>query len=368
MKCSRCVLPDTYPDIAFDDHGVCNYCTDYDEQWSGFDFNKGEQHLKKVFKAAVKRKKVYDCLVPVSGGMDSSYTLYLITRVYKLTPLAVNFDNGFQTDLARKNLKRITTSLGVDLKVVAPDIHVLKLLYKTFLRAGAELCTPCELGGTGAIYKTAFEEKIPLIVFGTSARTEGVSPKKLHYHDVRYFKDVIKNTLRASALDPVFTYASIWRMFFLLFIRRIKTIQMPYYLPWNEEKIEQLLWKETGWEKGHAPHSDCFFFPVKDHIRINNWGFGARTQRLAALVRDGQMEQKQALGQILKEETSHIDPHALKRYLDYMGLTAGDIENVRLKDHTRFKTYLPLLSRVRGLMKMISQLHFLPENIEKKLK
>ena len=124
MRCSRCILPDTYPDIAFDDHGVCNYCRDYDEQWSGFDFNKGEQHLKQIFKAAVRKKKNYDCLVPVSGGMDSSYTLYLITRVYKLTPLAVNFDNGFQTDLARNNLKRITTSLGVDLKVVAPDIRV----------------------------------------------------------------------------------------------------------------------------------------------------------------------------------------------------------------------------------------------------
>ncbi|CAN2044494.1 putative N-acetyl sugar amidotransferase [Candidatus Magnetomoraceae bacterium gMMP-1] len=364
--CSQCILPSNYPHIDFDMDNICTHCREYDSKWKRHDFEKSEKKLKKILENARSKRKKYDCLVPISGGLDSSYTLYLIKEVYKLRSLAINYNNGFQTELARNNIKKLIKSLNVELITISPDKKLLKKLYRIFLLSGAELCTPCELGGTGAIYKTAYKENIPLIIFGTSVRTEGISPKEVHYFDVRYFKDVVKGKLSLSEIDDIFLFPGLSRMFYLNFIKRIKIIQLPYYLPWEENKIKDILSTKFDWEKGNKPHADCFFFPVRDYIRWKNWKFGARTQRLSALIRDGQISRLEAL-MIVNKEEGKLSDDELNTYLDYMGLSGSDIELVILKDYRHFKTYLPLFNKIKWLMKVCARFNLLPENIEKKL-
>jgi N-acetyl sugar amidotransferase len=366
-RCTRCILPGYYPGIDFDPTGLCNHCRDYDQQWENHDFHISEGKLKLILENAKNKNRAYDCLVPISGGLDSSYTLYVIKQVYGLNPLAVNYDNGFQTDLARHNIQKLTKTLGVDLKVIAPDPQMLKKLYRIFLKTGAEPCTPCELGGTGAIYQTAAEINAPLIVFGTSVRTEGIAPKDLHYFDVRYFRDVIKGKFPFSEVDKIFFFPGLLRMFYLQIVKGIKTIQLPYYLPWKEKEIENLLKTRFGWKKGDKPHADCAFFPIRDYIRCKNWKFGAATQRLSAKIRDGQITREEAL-RIVRTTEGRMDDAELAAYLKIMNLTPSDIESVVLKNYRNFKTYLPLLNRVKWIIHFFSKLNLLPENIEKKLK
>jgi len=370
-RCTRCVLPSFYPQLTPGADGVCRYCAEYDAQWKGHDFEASRRKFEEILTAAKtrarKRGQKYDCLVPLSGGLDSSYTLYLVRSVYQLNPLAVNYDNGFQTELARENIRRITTALDVDLKVVAPDKELLKELYRVFLFAGAELCTPCELGGTGAIYKTAYDEGLRLIIFGTSERTEGISPKAVHYFDVRYFKDVVRGKVARSRIDDFFFFPSLLRMAYLQLFVGIKVIQTPYYLPWPEDEIRELLSSKFGWESGDKPHADCFFFPLRDYIRFRHWKFGMRTQRLSALVRDGQLDRDEAL-RVVEEEEGQIDPEDMNRCLTHLGLTSEDVESIVLKDYRHFKSYLPLLTKAKWLIRLLARLHLVPENIEKKLR
>ena len=364
--CNRCVLPDSYPGIHFDEKGICNYCHGYETQWASHDYGKTEKKLKKILKAAKAKNRPYDCIVPLSGGLDSSYTLCLIKQ-FGLKPLAVNYNNGFQAEVARRNIKKITTALNVDLKVIAPDPSMLKKLYKIFLLSGAEPCTPCELGGTGAIFREAQRNNVPLVVFGTSERTEGITPKEIHYFDARYFKDVVKQKIPKADINEIFLFPNLVRMFYLQIIKRTRVIQMPYYMPWNEEKIANHLADRFGWEKGEDIHADCYFFPIKDHLRYKKWNFGARTQCYSAKIRDGQLKREEALT-IIKRCEGQLNDKKIQPYLEQIGISKNELESIESKDYRHFKSYLPLLSKLNWILQLLSICNLLPENITKKFK
>lgn len=109
-RCSKCVLPDTTPNITFDEQGVCNYCNTYQK----FDY-KGEDKLIELLEAQKKRNSKYDCMVNISGGRDSSYTLLKLVKDYDMNVLVVNYKNSFTDPQARANIQNATDILGMDL-------------------------------------------------------------------------------------------------------------------------------------------------------------------------------------------------------------------------------------------------------------
>ena len=117
-RCSKCLLPETYPNIRYNGDGVCNYCLSY----IPIEY-KGETELEKLLDTHRNRNKgeKYDCVVAVSGGRDSTFTLYELIEVYDMRVLAYNYDNGFVSEQAKLNLKRITDALGVDLVIIKHD-------------------------------------------------------------------------------------------------------------------------------------------------------------------------------------------------------------------------------------------------------
>ena len=139
--CSRCVLDTTVPSISFDEYGICNFCKSHDRLGSYFsDSRMNKLKLKKLVQK-IKRdgnRKEYDCIVGVSGGTDSSYVLYTAKKL-GLKPLAVHFDNGWNTETAVANIKNITNALGVDLYTYVVDWEEFKNLQISFLKASV----PC---------------------------------------------------------------------------------------------------------------------------------------------------------------------------------------------------------------------------------
>ncbi len=109
-RCTTCILPESYPNITFDDRGECNYCKNYTRI-----SYLGSDKLKADLMAARSKKGKYDCIVPISGGKDSTYVLYQITRIYGLRALAFNYDNGVTHPQAQENVRTIAEKLGVDL-------------------------------------------------------------------------------------------------------------------------------------------------------------------------------------------------------------------------------------------------------------
>ena len=180
-RCSKCVLPHSYPLISFDENGVCNYCRDHKREEY-----LGEDLFIKLLSEIKERGNRYDCLIPVSGGRDSAYVLWQMKEVYKARVLAYNYDNGFVSSIAKENLKKMSEILDVELVTLKSkrDIqcknlrHVVKLnLNKSLRHAQQCLCEGCNFGIWGGAYKVALEKGIPLIIFGESRMESGFAKK-----------------------------------------------------------------------------------------------------------------------------------------------------------------------------------------------
>ena len=175
-RCTRCILSEDFPNIEYDKNGVCNYCHQWDKKWKNFDYEKAEQKLIEILKTAKNKRKKYDCLIPYSGGRDSSYVLYLIKQKYGLNPLAVTFNNGFLSDFAVENILNTVKVLNVNHILHTYEWGSLKKMYCSAMRAGGEFCSICA-NGINHI-KISYQKKygIPLIISGGSSRVDEQSP------------------------------------------------------------------------------------------------------------------------------------------------------------------------------------------------
>src|SRR3989338_4212910 len=159
--CKRCIMDSTVPNISFNKYGMCNYCTNYLNRLSEIkynDKNNREFLLKKTLnKIKIKeRKKQYDCIVGISGGLDSSYLLYIIKKL-GLRPLAVHLDNGWNSELAVSNIEKLVKKLDVDLYTYVIDIEMLT-----------------DHAIIATLYKVALQNKVNFIIAGTNIASEGI--------------------------------------------------------------------------------------------------------------------------------------------------------------------------------------------------
>jgi N-acetyl sugar amidotransferase len=356
-RCTRCVLPETYPNIKFDHNGVCNVCIDFDQKWSswkdGGSINT-QNKLTKICNNVKKLKLKYDCLVPFSGGKDSAYVLYLCKNIYKLNPLAFNLNNGFQTEGAIKNIFHAVKLLDVDLVTISPRWSLMKELDRSFLLTAGETCTPCNIGIQLGSYKIAQQERIPLIVMGSSPRTEECSPKEIYTCNNKYFMNVINrnnlgNSIKGTLYEDIYKKPSFidrklqnmsQKYFGKMDSLRVTSlinfplyINLPEYIEWNENEIFDLLKGKLRWEESNfgKEHMDCEISPVKGYLRYLRWGFGSKTQKYAALVRDGQLSRDAAL-ELIKEEGKE-PKESFDMLFNKLDLTPSCLEDIMKSYH-----------------------------------
>lgn len=362
ISCKRCILPESYPGIEFNDEGVCNVCEDYDRQWSNWsekDLVANRKKLDTILKRAGSLNRSYDCLVPLSGGKDSTYVLYLCVRELKLKPLAVNFSNGFQTREALENIQEAVNILGVDLITYKPSLDLYRELARAFLFTCGEGCTPCNMGVGLLMYRVAQQENIPLIFSGVSRKSDERSPKEIYMSGAEYFLKVMrKNNLMERIKGSV--YGDAQRQLGLKFrvsrkiarntlmnkgfyrflpkrlaIRNSVMLQMPDYINWDENIIYKTIAEELKWKASNVgnEHTDCMINPVKCYLRVQKWGFGSKTQKLAALVRDGQIGRDEAL---MQAKSELIVPENLKYFKKELNLSEKDMDKILQTYHGEF--------------------------------
>src|SRR4030042_4703021 len=181
--CSRCVLPDTFPGIQFDDKYVCNYCTSAHLP----DDDKKKEYTQKVedLLESVKGECDYDVIMAYSGGKDSTYTLYTLAEKYGMKILALTFDNGFISTRALQNIVHMTDILGVTSMMIRPSFEVMKKIFKLSaetdlfspksLDRASSICTTCIAFVKSLVLKTALQLRIPLAAYGWSPGPRAVS-------------------------------------------------------------------------------------------------------------------------------------------------------------------------------------------------
>ncbi|MDH5266436.1 MAG: N-acetyl sugar amidotransferase [Candidatus Bathyarchaeota archaeon] len=357
-RCTRCVLPETCPKIEFDENGLCNVCKDFDEGWSRFNLDKAlrKGELDRTFDFYRHKGGKYDCLVPISGGLDSIYVLYICKKVYNLRTLAFNFNNGFQSEIAKQNIHNAVKKLNVDFITSGPSWKTAKKLYALFFRKTGEFCTPCNLGIWSMSHKVAQDYGIPLIVSGSSNRIADRLPKggRIYQWSTSYFKEVIRGEVPFKEVEEYLhlpqnfhnsTLRSLSQRVFPS--QKIQIVPLPDYLDWNEHAILNTLKSELSWRQraDRYHHIDCIMESVNDHFKQKKWGFSA-AMRYSMLVRTGQITRDEALKLTTREEKKNSqEPPELKLWLKLLNLSNKDLEGFQKRSQHH---YISLQERLQN--------------------
>jgi N-acetyl sugar amidotransferase len=313
QRCTRCILPETYPDIVFDANGVCHKCHEYDQKYAARDYTRLESELLAIANWARKQRKRYDCVVPFSGGKDSSYTLHFCRKKLGLKVLAVNFNNGLRTPEALINIEHITQVTDSALVVYGPPWEIMRRLYRAFFLATGQFCFPCDMGIWATVHRVAEEYDVPLIVSGFSAQIESRGPKIYSYND-KLFRTVAGSVLTEKEMKDFLDLSmagKIWRRLKRGRLTRYRRqISLPDYIKWEDAEIKRTISDELGWAPradGSSDHIDCWFAPMKGYLNVQKWGFGEKTTKYAAMTRDGELTRAEALIRAQRDESRKID-------------------------------------------------------------
>lgn len=325
-RCTRCILPDTYPGIRLDEEGVCNFCRQNVKK----DY-LGEAELKNaILKAGEKYPhREYDCALGFSGGRDSTYLLYVLKKTLKLNVLAITVDNGFIPPETRENIKKITEFLAVDL--VTKKYEYLKRHSRRHLKTWAckptpamisSMCVGCRLGIHQGLFEVMNEKNIPVLVLGaTPFEGKHFKLSLLHANHASrskvslalgLLKQLLKNVrwlLNPGSLALQVREAnSVFNKSYLKKIKKSgKRIISPYqkYIHWEEKKIVQTIERELDWKKNPTTKStwrgDCDIALIKLFLYKKLLGFNDKDDSLSDLIRDGQITRDDALHRLEDE-------------------------------------------------------------------
>lgn len=349
-RCVRCTLPITWETLYFDDEGVCNLCRNWEQKQHVIDWEERERTLLKIFDEAkqesIKGNSPYDCIVPFSGGKDSTFTLWAIVKKYGLKPLVVSFDHGFYRPKTLENRTKTFRKLGVDVITFTPNWQVLKkLMLESLIRKG-DFCWHCHAGVFAYPMKIAVKFGIPLLIWGEGG---GEYEAYFKYEDLEEtdewkFNRRIILGMRAEDLagfigvtlrdlEP-FIYPSKED----LENAEVKSIPLGNFIPWNVKKHVEIIKRELEWQEDEIESGfpgptyekvECMFTGVRDHIKYLKRGFSRMTHLTTLDIRHGRMTREEAMKFIEKYEGKK--PKSLEVFLDYIGITEEEFNKIVLK-------------------------------------
>jgi len=314
-------LPETYPNIQFDKNGVCNVCLEYKQKSKKNSHRRGKKELEEILSKYRCKGKHYDCVVGVSGGKDSTYALYLIKEIYKLRPLAVNFNNWFQREESEKNIERAVKKLNVDYISFKPKWNVMKKLFSLFMKKEGQFCVPCSMGMINTVFRIANMEKVPLIIGAASDYDR--CPNEVHHHyGNEYLREVVKNGMSIKELD----------YFLIPHLNKsssLRILLLPDHLDWNEKEILKTIQGKIGWQNPSKRffETDCMLYPIIGYLLRKKWGFDKNTIKCSLMIRQGQISRNDAIKKEKKEAITRKPP-ILKHFLNSLGLPTRDVKDL----------------------------------------
>jgi len=368
--CARCIMDDTVKGISFDENGVCTFCQIHDELEASFPMNNETprklQELVNQIKKDGKNKK-YDCVLGVSGGRDSTYTLYSAVKL-GLRPLAVHFDNGWNSDLAVQNIKNACKKLNVDLYTHVADWEEYKDLQRAFLSSSTpDAEVPTDWVIFSVLFREAAREGVKYIIHGHSFRTEGTTPLTWTYMDGKYVNFIHKKFGKLKIKS--FPVMSMVDYLYYTFVRSIRQVRMLYYLPYNEEEILDKLTREVGWQSyGGKHHESKYTGFFQSFILTRKFNIDKRKLHYSALLRNGQLTRDEALAKVQKDPydggKETLD-YCLKK-LDYTHNEFEAIMNEKPKLFLDYESYYSLVRKMEKPIRWATNVGIIPDTVYRK--
>lgn len=319
-RCARCVMDTSDPDIRFSAGGFCNHCTDYVDRIAHLTYRGAasdrqlEALVERVRRAG--RGRDYDCVVGISGGVDSCYAAHLV-KALGLRPLAVHMDNGWNSDTAVKNIKRVADRLGIDYRSWVVDWDEFRDLQLAFLRASVpEIETPTDMAIPGALHRIAAEHGVRFIVSGGNYATEGILPAAWHYNakDLKYLR-AIHRRFGSGRLSTFPTFG--WREeAYHKVVSGIRLIYPLNHVPYARDEATALLQRELGWEDYGGKHYESRITGfVQSYVLPEKFGIDYRKATLSTQICAGEVTRDEALAVL--ERPPH-DPARVAREKEYV--------------------------------------------------
>lgn len=309
--CKNCIMDSTDDSIQFDNEGVCDYCNNYVNNilpnWKPN--QEGEQQLMKVIDKIKKDSidKDYDCIIGISGGLDSSYLVYLAKEKWGLRPLLYHVDAGWNSDISTHNIQKLVDGLGLDLYTDVVNWEEMKDLQRAFIKAQvADIDIPQDLVFFSSLYNYCAKNGFKYILTGGNYSTECVreplSWGAYFQTDTTYIKDIHNKfgniPLKTLPMCDIFKYKIQYRL--INGVRVVKPLDQVRFI---KSEAEELLEKRFGWQKyKHKHHESRFTRWFEAYWLPQKYGFDRRKAHLSSLILTGQMSRDEALQRISTPE------------------------------------------------------------------
>ena len=358
-RCSKCILPEDFTGIDFDSHNECNFCKTFHKH-----IPFGEDRLIKYFDNAKRKKRTYDALVPLSGGKDSTYILYLATKVYKLNVLAYTYDNGFFSKIAINNIESAIKKTGVDHIFYKPNERILRNIYREALLNSGEICGVCGIGIMNSTQKISADWHIPLILLGHSPLEDNSFTSENIYdsHRLRVITsesgNISKKEFDQFLIYPKMNYINTY--FHTLTGKFGKKINPLYFLEVPTDiEIGEIIKREMGWtdksDSDFSKHLDCWAEPFTNYVREKRFGHSRRISQLSNMIRLGEITREKAL-EIHEKDHSNTEPLNTEQVLSALNITRDDLNKVFTIPSGKYNAYLSRANKIFAWVKTQSEI------------
>lgn len=347
--CARCIMDTSDSNIVFDEDGLCDYCSNFDKNiapnWHTDD--RGEEQLQSIAdKIKIQGKgKDFDCIIGLSGGLDSSYLTYIAVKKMGLRPLLFHVDAGWNTDQAVGNIEKLVDGLGLDLYTEVINWEEMKDLQIAFLKSQiADQDIPQDAAFFSGMYKFARKNKIKYVLTGANYSTEccrepeqwGGYPgiDKILINDI--FKKFGNGKLGTFPLVDILTYKIIYKYIF-----GMEVVKPLNNVPYIKADAEEELYRLFGWEKFlHKHHESRFTRFYEDYWMPQKFGYEKRRAHYSSLILTGQLSRDEAKKRIKKPL---MDEQFFKQEFEFvankLGLSIAELTEIFNGENKTYHNY-----------------------------
>lgn len=346
--CANCIMDTSDSNIVFDERGWCDYCNNYHANILP-NWHPDAQGEKEIMAVAERIRREgagrdHDCLIGISGGVDSSYVTYLAKERLGLRPLLFHVDAGWNSQQAVNNIERLVDGLGVDLHTEVVNWQEMRDLQLAFFKAQVpHIDTPQDHAFFAALYNFAAKHGFKYILTGANYSTECVrEPLEWHYHasDLRQLKDIHKRfgtrPLKTFPLADILKYKLYYR-----FVKGVKVVKPLNHFPFHKDAAMQELVDKYGWQKyAHKHYESRFTRFYEGYWLPEKFGFDKRRAHFSSLILTGQLSRAEALEKIAQpaynSETIAEDFEYIATKLD---ITVDELRNIMKQPNKSYRHY-----------------------------
>lgn len=366
QECNRCLMDTSDPWITFDDEGVCNHCRTYDAHIAKIGDADQRKAKLDAMVAHLKRQgkgKPYDCIMGLSGGVDSSYLAWLAVKKLGLRPLVVHVDAGWNSELAVNNIQNIVQRLELDLHTLVIDWEEIRDLQRAYFRSGiANLDVPQDHAFIASLLKEARKYGVRDILNGGNMQTESILPSAWGYDasDLTSLK-AIHGRFGAIKLKRYPTLSNFERFLQGFNVSPIRTHRPLEYIDYNKRDAKKLLETELGWRDYGGKHYESVFTKFyQAHYLPTKFGYDKRLAHLSSLVVAGELTKQEARQEMQKPLYDPLELEEDRTYwVKKLGLTMDEYNQVmagRPAFYTDFPNSEKLFNRLIGAVQVCARL------------